>query len=481
MKYAKSRALSPSIHGDSAAAVIGGIGFSAALFWLSMFDRGIDVALSGRLAGDGMAWASVGVCALLAAIAALKLPRGWARGRAAAIDGCASLALLVCGLACVPRGTGVVMCGVALLVAGCAVTWLMLRWGSVLTSIGERRALVMLTVSAVTLACAKLLLAGVAVALGKAFGATLACACVIQLACLRYASGGHAASAPSRSFYTRENVGSLMGLVIFMALFSVILKMMDVVLDVAARGRIVEGVGLVVIAATSVWLVASRRQFRFYADVRVLLVACAVLGVTCVYAEGAIGSCAVGMALGTRELVRFYLFLLQADIARNGDLPAPFVFGVGWACCGIPRLPLCVIDLSSVEVTSALVAMLLLIVFACAFVLVKSPSGLRPPFSDLEPYMVQPALLVPALPRAHDAASNLASRYNLTPRETEVMALVCAGRSRSYIADTLYISENTVKFHIKNVYRKVGVSSRQDLIDLYEEELGVRGDAGRPA
>lgn len=56
--------------------------------------------------------------------------------------------------------------------------------------------------------------------------------------------------------------------------------------------------------------------------------------------------------------------------------------------------------------------------------------------------------------------------YGLTKRETEVMQLICLGRSKSHIAEEFGITENTVRGYAKNVYRKLGIHSRQDLLTL---------------
>ncbi len=48
----------------------------------------------------------------------------------------------------------------------------------------------------------------------------------------------------------------------------------------------------------------------------------------------------------------------------------------------------------------------------------------------------------------------------LHPRELEVLAELALGRRNRDIAETLSISENTVKFHVANVFAKLGVSSR---------------------
>jgi DNA-binding NarL/FixJ family response regulator len=54
----------------------------------------------------------------------------------------------------------------------------------------------------------------------------------------------------------------------------------------------------------------------------------------------------------------------------------------------------------------------------------------------------------------------------LTPREREIVRLVGSGVRNRVIAERLAISEGTVKIHIHNVYQKLGVSSRGELIVL---------------
>lgn len=63
-------------------------------------------------------------------------------------------------------------------------------------------------------------------------------------------------------------------------------------------------------------------------------------------------------------------------------------------------------------------------------------------------------------------AQRLKKDYLLTDRETEVAALLIAGRSRPYIRDELVISLNTVHVHVRNIFSKCGIHSQQDLIEL---------------
>lgn len=61
-------------------------------------------------------------------------------------------------------------------------------------------------------------------------------------------------------------------------------------------------------------------------------------------------------------------------------------------------------------------------------------------------------------------------KYALTPRETEVFALLSKGRNAEFIQNALFISNHTAKTHIYNIYRKMDVHSLQDLLDVLDAE-----------
>jgi DNA-binding NarL/FixJ family response regulator len=50
----------------------------------------------------------------------------------------------------------------------------------------------------------------------------------------------------------------------------------------------------------------------------------------------------------------------------------------------------------------------------------------------------------------------------LTARELEILRWVAAGSSNGRIARELYVTEQTVKFHLSNIYRKLGVANRTE-------------------
>ena len=65
-----------------------------------------------------------------------------------------------------------------------------------------------------------------------------------------------------------------------------------------------------------------------------------------------------------------------------------------------------------------------------------------------------------------DRIASIAQEYGLTRRESEVFALLARGRSVPYVRDALVISRETAATHAKHIYAKLGVHSRQELIDL---------------
>ena len=57
-------------------------------------------------------------------------------------------------------------------------------------------------------------------------------------------------------------------------------------------------------------------------------------------------------------------------------------------------------------------------------------------------------------------------RYGLSARELEILDLFAQGRSANWIADNLTISKNTVRSHLRAIYTKLDVHTRQELLDF---------------
>jgi DNA-binding NarL/FixJ family response regulator len=58
--------------------------------------------------------------------------------------------------------------------------------------------------------------------------------------------------------------------------------------------------------------------------------------------------------------------------------------------------------------------------------------------------------------------SSIARAAGLSERELEIMRAVTGGLSNKAIAQKLWVTEQTVKFHLTNIYRKLGVSNRTE-------------------
>lgn len=76
----------------------------------------------------------------------------------------------------------------------------------------------------------------------------------------------------------------------------------------------------------------------------------------------------------------------------------------------------------------------------------------------------------PTLPRRGDAQP---SPVPLTKRESEILALIADGLSNQEIAQRLFIRESTVKTHVSNLFRKIGVNDRVQAI-LYALSIRLR-------
>lgn len=61
------------------------------------------------------------------------------------------------------------------------------------------------------------------------------------------------------------------------------------------------------------------------------------------------------------------------------------------------------------------------------------------------------------------------NHYDLSIRECDVFRLIIKGNSNSEIAEELYISENTVKFHVKNILKKTDCTNRMELTLKYKQ------------
>lgn len=166
-----------------------------------------------------------------------------------------------------------------------------------------------------------------------------------------------------------------------------------------------------------------------------------------------------------------------ARYAATGEATAVQSYGLGWIFVHLGdflgvmlfvglSIPLKDGSFSIDQIAAVSIAVL---VGATMFVLNdrKSFSSERVQNEEGSAAQLQPDLLEGVLPDEFlDRMQTLAAQFELTPRETEVFELLARGRSIPYVRDALVISKETAATHAKHIYAKLGVHSRQELIDL---------------
>jgi len=69
-----------------------------------------------------------------------------------------------------------------------------------------------------------------------------------------------------------------------------------------------------------------------------------------------------------------------------------------------------------------------------------------------------------------DALNVISSKFGLSPREREVLMLFSKGHSSTAIAKSLFISISTTRTHIANIYNKLDIHSKEELLELLQCE-----------
>ena len=88
----------------------------------------------------------------------------------------------------------------------------------------------------------------------------------------------------------------------------------------------------------------------------------------------------------------------------------------------------------------------------------------------------------PPGPSFAERVQRLAAEYGLTERESQVFPYLTRGHGAAFIASEINISESTVRTHRTNIYRKLGVASREELLALIDETRAADGsDPAEPS
>lgn len=154
--------------------------------------------------------------------------------------------------------------------------------------------------------------------------------------------------------------------------------------------------------------------------------------------------------LGERDRVSMWVYLSSALGASALLILAGVAFGATVIAQGVLVTGLALISLVSLGV------------LAVSPIVVKRLECKRPSESSSAPETSDMRTM------QADLLHSFAEAHSLTSRETDVLVLLCQGRTRTYIADELGLSPNTIKGYIHNVYQKSGAVDKQDLLDRVE-------------
>lgn len=213
------------------------------------------------------------------------------------------------------------------------------------------------------------------------------------------------------------------------------------------------------------WVFAKGGLLRFSGLWRAILLFTA----TGLFFLPVIGPAWVGWALVliaiAQTLVVMLFWTMLADVAHHSRTSPYVIFGSGWIAYS---LPFALGEAGGLMVgfqgsgATVLLVLAYLLTIAAVFALNEANFSQRRIFADLD---------VPAPERSMFASIDagcvaLGEERGLTSREVEVLQLLCKGRSKSYIAESLFISENTVRSHSKHIYAKLDVHSKQEILDL---------------
>jgi DNA-binding CsgD family transcriptional regulator len=359
----------------------------------------------------------------------------------------------------------------ALLIGGIGFAWLYLEWGVFYSRLDLRQAIAFLFIGGIAAAGVK-----EALALLPAFASGLLAATTPVLSVLMcrraLASPPHAPRAAIH--FTAQNISALWKAVATFVVFSIANASM---LSLQPPSAITETMGvftgeraleLALCACVLLYVFKGRRSFDFNQLWRIVLLLLATdFLVNILYPTSPIQPFFAGVSL---NFVVLFVWLVLADVSRHSDLPPALVFGIGWSCYTLPFfLGSCIVGMGGFtrESTGYFAVLMYVVAMVAAFCLEARDQNTKQIFLDLDDEAHAAPEDFTSIDRR---CEELGRQRGLTTREVEVMQMLCKGRSKAYIAETLFVTENTVKGHAKRLYTKLDVHSKkelQQLVDAY--------------
>ena len=164
------------------------------------------------------------------------------------------------------------------------------------------------------------------------------------------------------------------------------------------------------------------------------------------------------------------IWILLADISFTYRLSGVMVFGIGWGMVTLGVLLgsslgqfVCTFAPFSPQSLS-LIALLATLAILISYMFVFNENDLIALAKGDE----DKGGAEPRRQRFQDRCKDVAGEYGLSPKETEIMILFAKGRSSTRIQEDLYLSRGTVTTHLRHIYQKMDVHSKQEFLDVIE-------------
>lgn len=202
------------------------------------------------------------------------------------------------------------------------------------------------------------------------------------------------------------------------------------------------------------------------------------LMITCIgfLMSGWPGSEEIGTFFATNAITCFYIplvffiYLIGRHVHADTALVYGIVYGGALLAMSIGRIIVYVVGPTLDYSLWLLICMAFVVLIELVLVLRPQPQVAQPLAYELKALPVEPAVFSSegAADREDDAFDSLGRAFELSVLEVDIVRLIAQGRSRTVIAKQLSYSENTVRNYTRNIYRKVGVHSKQELLDALD-------------
>lgn len=314
---------------------------------------------------------------------------------------------------------------------------------------------------------------------------------------------------PPDDVYAAEPRSTIVRLVVGIALFSFVLGVsrgfpFGESIKLSPMFHLVQHLGVTAAGLGIIWwTLVKGRGFKFAVLWQAQLAALAVGVILLSTLDPLVSEVGATLIAITNLFQVGFLWFVSYDVARHRALPPYLILGFFWFLHLFfresGRLAMWWLgDAGGAEQMLIVATMICLLAVSVGFLLTDSIPRVRPLFAEVcgrcrfrtetetalregrltsvdervwRPEEHGGAPVGPAAPTAPtepplDREAYVRERYGLTNREAEVLMLLAEGRSSSYIAGELVLSDNTVRSYVKNIYQKLDVHSKQDVIDF---------------